>query len=152
MKKVIIYCDGSCIGNPGVGGWGAILMFKKLEKEINGHCANTTNNRMELIAVISSLLLLKEECDVTIFTDSKYVVEGGNSWMHKWASKGWSRKGGLKNTDLWKQLHEEVNKHRVKFVWVKGHATCIGNIRADQLATTASRRAAKLYEHARNLS
>ena len=135
MKKVIIYTDGSCIGNPGPGGFGTILRYKEHEKVITGSYEFTTNNRMELLAVITGLEALKEVCDVTVHTDSQYVV---NSLQKGWA-RGW-RKGGkdVPNTDLWKRLLELCDKHEITLQWIRGHNGNTDNERCDQLSNTAA--------------
>ena len=125
MKKVTIYTDGACSGNPGVGGWGAILMFNGHEKECGGYDKQTTNNRMELFAVIMALRQLKEPCDVEIYTDSAYVADAFNkNWIIQWEAAEWktSGKNEVKNQDLWKALLMEKEKHQVVFVKVKGHS------------------------------
>jgi ribonuclease HI len=136
MKHVQIFTDGACSGNPGPGGWGAILRHRGQDKEIKGGEQETTNNRMELMAVIKALASLKEHCHVTITTDSKYVMDGIESWIAKWKRNGWrtSNKKPVKNTDLWQQLDEQVSRHEVVWHWVKGHAGHIENERADELA------------------
>ncbi len=139
MKKVEIYTDGACSGNPGKGGWGAILVYKGKEKEISGYCKNTTNNRMELTAVIEALKLLKEKCDVTLTTDSKYVSDGINlGWAEFWKSNGWRKKDKKPalNPDLWQELLELTESNKVKIVWVKGHAGHPFNERCDRLAVS----------------
>ena len=137
MKKVYIYTDGACSGNPGAGGWGAILRYGSVEKELSGAEPDTTNNRMELTAVISALEALKEPCEVILTTDSKYVCDGINlGWARSWRSKGWiksDRKPAL-NPDLWERLLELSEKHKITFVWVKGHAGHPENERCDRLA------------------
>ena len=141
-KKVIIYTDGACSGNPGPGGWGAILKYNEVEKEISGGEANTTNNRMELCAVISALRLLKEPCAVTLYSDSKYVVDAMTlGWAKGWRAKGWKRKGGpALNPDLWQQLLDLCEIHEVEFIWVKGHASNPYNNRCDVLAVSESKK------------
>lgn len=137
MKKVYIYTDGACSGNPGAGGWGAILRYGSVEKELSGAEPDTTNNRMELTAIISALEALKEPCEVILTTDSKYVCDGMNlGWARSWRSKGWvksDRKPAL-NPDLWERLLELSEKHKITFVWVKGHAGHPENERCDRLA------------------
>ena len=139
MKKVDIFTDGACSGNPGKGGWGAILRYGKHEKEISGYREDTTNNQMELRAVIEALKLLKEPCSVTIHTDSKYVMDGMTKWLDAWQKKGWktASKKPVKNKELWQELAEEISKHKVKWQWVKGHSGHAENERADKLATSA---------------
>jgi len=136
MKNVTIYTDGACSGNPGPGGWGAILMYGGREKEISGGEISTTNNRMELISVISALKALKEPCKVNLYTDSQYVSNAINlGWLESWQKKGWKRKGGeVKNPDLWTQLVPLLDKHDVTFTWVKGHADNEYNNRCDEIA------------------
>lgn len=137
MKFVEIFTDGACSGNPGPGGWGAILRYNGHEKELSGGESNTTNNRMELTAVITALATLKEPCRVRLTTDSKYVADGINQgWAKSWQQNGW-RKGDKKpalNPDLWQRLLELLNIHEVEIVWVKGHAGHPENERCDQLA------------------
>ncbi len=137
MKTVYIYTDGACSGNPGAGGWGAILKYRGAEKELSGAEKMTTNNRMELTAVISSLSALKEPCKAIITTDSKYVVDGiTKGWAKSWQKNGWvkSDKKPALNSDLWGKLLELCERHDVEFVWVKGHAGHPENERCDQLA------------------
>lgn len=136
MKQVTIYTDGACSGNPGPGGWGAILIYNGTEKELSGGAADTTNNRMELLAVISALEALKEPCAAAIFTDSQYIERAINAgWLKGWKTKGWKRKGGeLKNADLWQRLDALLQTHGVSFSWVRGHADDDYNNRCDALA------------------
>ena len=137
MKKIEIFTDGACSGNPGPGGWGAVLRYNGVEKELSGGEAETTNNRMELTAVIAALLALKEPCEVFLTTDSKYVCDSVlKGWVYTWKSNGW-RKADKKpalNVDLWEQLLELLEKHNVTFDWVKGHAGHPENERCDRLA------------------
>ena len=142
MKKVVIYTDGACSGNPGPGGWGAILKYGKFTKELSGGEAETTNNKMELTGVITALKALKEPCAVTLYTDSQYVANAVNEgWLASWIQKGWRRRGGeLKNPELWKELSELLDIHSVEFVWVKGHADNEYNNRCDELAVAESRK------------
>jgi len=142
MKKVTVYTDGACSGNPGPGGWGVILMYGSAKKELSGGEASTTNNRMELIAVIEALGALREPCLVELHTDSQYVANAINlGWLESWKTKGWKRKGGeVKNLDLWVKLVSLIETHKVKFVWVKGHAENEFNNRCDELAVEESRR------------
>ncbi len=142
MKIVTIYTDGACSGNPGPGGWGAILQYRGAEKELSGGEAETTNNRMELTAVIAALEALKEPCRAKIHTDSQYIARAINEgWLDAWRQKGWRRKGGpVKNVDLWQKLTEMMEKHEVSFVWVKGHAENEFNNRCDQLAVAESKK------------
>ena len=137
MKKVYIYTDGACSVNPGPGGWGAILKYNGHEKELSGFDPNTTNNRMELTAVISALEALKEPCEVVLTTDSKYVCDAMKlGWARSWRTKGWikSDKKPALNSDLWERLLELAERHRIDFVWVKGHDGHPENERCDQLA------------------
>ncbi len=135
MKEVAIYTDGACSGNPGPGGWGAVLIYKGVEKELSGGEPETTNNRMELTAVIRALSLLKEPCAVTVYTDSQYISRAINeNWLKKWKAAGFAKKGGLKNAELWRELDALLQKHEVSFVWVKGHADNDYNNRCDALA------------------
>lgn len=134
-KKVELFTDGACSGNPGPGGWGAILRFDGAEKELSGGEALTTNNRMEMTAAIKGLEALKRPCRVDIYTDSKYLQQGVMEWMKGWKAKGWPER--IKNQDLWKQLDILIQKHDVHFHWVKGHAGHPENERADVLATSA---------------
>lgn len=135
MKAVSIYTDGACSGNPGPGGWGAILIYNGIEKEISGGEADTTNNRMELTAVLRALALLKEPCAVTVTTDSQYIARAINEgWLKKWKAAGFTKKGGLKNAELWRELDGLLQKHDVRFVWVKGHADNEYNNRCDKMA------------------
>lgn len=138
MKHVDIYTDGSCRGNPGVGGWGAILVYGTHQKELSGGEAQTTNNRMELTAVIEALSALKEPCEVTLTSDSKYVIEAlEKGWARGWRARGWKRadKSPTLNPDLWGRLLDLVDYHNVTTVWVKGHAGHPYNERCDALAT-----------------
>ena len=136
MKTVTVYTDGACSGNPGPGGWGAILEYNGRRRELSGGEQETTNNRMELLAAISALSALKEPCAVTLYTDSQYFSNAiGLGWLRDWKRRGWKRKdGALKNPDLWQQLDALLETHRVKVVWVKGHAENEGNNRCDALA------------------
>ena len=138
MKEVQLYTDGACRGNPGRGGWGAILVYGKYEKEMSGGERETTNNRMELLAAISGLEALKEPCHVTLYSDSKYVVDAFlEGWVDSWRAKGWRRgKDELKNPDLWQRLYDLTKRHEVEFVWVKGHDGHAYNERCDTLATS----------------
>ncbi|CAH1084971.1 ribonuclease HI [Candidatus Nitrotoga sp. 1052] len=133
---VEIYTDGACKGNPGVGGWGALLQIMGKERELCGGEAHTTNNRMELLAAIRALEALKRPCRVILHTDSKYVQQGISIWVHNWKQRGWKTadKKPVKNEDLWRKLDELAGKHHVQWVWIKGHAGHDGNERADELA------------------
>ena len=137
MKTVQIFTDGACSGNPGPGGWGVILRYGTAEKELSGGAAETTNNRMELTGVISALAALKEPCQVLLTTDSKYVVDSiTKGWVYGWKKRGWvkSDKKPALNVDLWEQLLPLLERHKVTFHWVKGHAGHPENERCDQLA------------------
>ena len=141
MKKVQLITDGSCLGNPGPGGWAAILRFNEHKKEIFGSEPHTTNNRMELRAAIEGLRLLKEDCEVEVVTDSEYLKNGITSWIHNWKRRGWvtAAKKPVVNQDLWQALDAEVNRHKVTWTWTKGHASHTDNKRCDELATQAAR-------------
>ena len=136
MKKVCIYTDGACSGNPGPGGWAAILTYGENERELSGGESATTNNRMELMAVISALTALKESCEVELWTDSQYIEKAINEgWLAGWKRRGWKRKGGeLKNIELWQELDRLLGLHRVNFNWLKGHDGHESNERCDALA------------------
>ena len=138
MNQVVIYTDGACKGNPGPGGWGALLQAGSAQKELFGGELGTTNNRMELMAVIQALAALKRPCDVVLYLDSQYVRKGITEWIHGWKAKGWmtASKEPVKNADLWKQLDALVqgSGHRIDWRWVKGHAGDPGNEHADSLA------------------
>ena len=136
MKEVIIYTDGACRGNPGPGGWGALIKFDTTEKEIFGGQNNTTNNQMELSAAIEGLSILKEPCSVELFTDSKYVMDGITQWIQNWKKNNWktSAKKEVKNKELWQQLDRLMSYHQVQWQWVKGHSGDPGNETADLLA------------------
>jgi len=140
MRRVEIFTDGACKGNPGPGGWGAILRSERHEKELSGREPATTNNRMEMTAAIRALTALTEPCEVVLHTDSKYVIDGITKWVNGWQKNGWktaARKPVL-NSDLWLALLDAVRPHRVRWVWVKGHAGHPENERADQLASNAA--------------
>jgi ribonuclease HI len=134
--KVVIYTDGACKGNPGPGGWGALLQYNGHERELSGGEAQTTNNRMELTAVIRALASLRRRCPVAIYTDSQYVRNGIQTWIHTWKRNGWKTadKKPVKNADLWQELDRLAAKHEVVWHWVKAHADTPGNHRADELA------------------
>ncbi|WP_205340395.1 ribonuclease HI [Denitrificimonas caeni] len=134
--KVDIYTDGACKGNPGPGGWGALLVYKGKELELWGGERDTTNNRMELTAAIRGLAELKTACAVRLVTDSKYVMQGIQEWMPNWKKRGWktAAKQPVKNVDLWQQLDQQVARHEIEWQWVRGHTGHPGNERADQLA------------------
>lgn len=137
MKEVYLYTDGACRGNPGPGGWGAILVYGTYEKELSGGEPETTNNRMELMAAISGLEALREPCSVILTSDSKYLCDAYNEgWIYGWRDKGWRKgKDVLKNPDLWERLYLLTERHKVSFVWVKGHNGHPYNERCDRLAT-----------------
>jgi ribonuclease HI len=141
MKQVELITDGACSGNPGPGGWAAILKFGKHRKELWGSEKETTNNRMELKAAIEGLRLLKEKCEVHITTDSEYVLKGITQWIVGWKKNNWksASKQPVKNQDLWQELDEQVNRHQVKWTWTKGHADHPDNNRCDELAVKASK-------------
>ena len=143
MKHVEIYTDGACKGNPGPGGWSAVIVYGGAEKELSGGEAATTNNRMELIGAISGLGALKEPCEVTLYSDSKYLVDAVNlGWARSWTSRGWVKadKKPALNKDLWQKLLELLEIHKVTFVWVKGHAGHSYNERCDRLAVAEAER------------
>ncbi len=139
MKKVTIYSDGGCEGNPGPGGWGIVLLWNGLTKELSGGEAATTNNRMELLAAIEALKALKEPCEIIFHTDSEYVRKGITQWIAGWKAKGWvtMKREPVKNADLWRELDRQRLRHKVEWRWVKGHAGNIGNERCDTLASEA---------------
>jgi ribonuclease HI len=136
LKTVVIYTDGACKGNPGPGGWGALLEYDGRRKELFGGEPHTTNNRMELVAVIRALEALTRESDVAIYTDSQYVKNGIEAWIYTWKRNGWktSDKKPVKNEDLWRELDELAKRHRIRWHWVRGHDDNPGNERADELA------------------
>ncbi len=143
MKSVTLYTDGACSGNPGPGGWAAILCWRGREKELSGGEAQTTNNRMELTAVIRGLEALKEPCEVTVYSDSRYVVEAmTQGWPLAWRARGWRRRGSeeAKNPELWQRLLELAETHSLRWVWVKGHSEDEKNKRCDALAVAESRK------------
>ena len=136
MKTVIIYTDGACRGNPGPGGWGVLIEYGELSKQLYGGDVSTTNNKMELTAAIMALKEIKEPCEIILYTDSKYVLQGIEEWIHNWKKRGWRgvNKKPVKNIDLWKELDELRDKHNIKWNWVKGHSGDPGNETADMLA------------------
>ena len=136
MKKVVIHSDGGCHGNPGPGGWAAVLEYGQHKRELSGGVPATTNNRMELQAAIAALSALKEPCEVEFYTDSEYVKNGVSGWLLNWKLNGWRTKAKkpVKNEDLWRALDSSVSKHKIEWHWLKGHAGHIGNERCDQLA------------------
>ena len=137
--KVVIYTDGACKGNPGPGGWGVILSYKGVVKELYGGERETTNNRMELTAAIKALEALKKQCHVELNTDSKYVMQGITEWLPNWKKRGWKTAGNkpVKNEDLWRRLDEARRRHSIEWKWVKGHSGHKENDRADELANLA---------------
>ncbi|MCL4117805.1 UNVERIFIED_CONTAM: hypothetical protein GTU68_037354 [Idotea baltica] len=138
-KSIVAYTDGACKGNPGIGGWGAVLSFGDVSKEIYGAEEETTNNRMEIMAAIATLRALKKAHPIKIYTDSKYLQNGINQWLKGWKANGWktAAKKPVKNQDLWQELDELVQKHDVTWAWVKGHSGNAGNDKADELANKA---------------
>ena len=139
LSHVIIFTDGGCRGNPGPGGWGALLRSGEHERELKGSEPDTTNNRMELTAAIEALNVLNRRCHVELWTDSEYVRNGITKWIHNWVKRGWktAAKAPVKNAELWKQLLAACERHEINWHWVKGHAGHEGNERADQLANDA---------------
>jgi ribonuclease HI len=140
LKKVEIFTDGACKGNPGPGGWGALLRMGRHEKELSGSDASTTNNRMEMTAVIQALNALIEPCEVTIHTDSRYVIDGMTKWIDGWQRRGWinASKKPVRNADLWHDLIDAVDRHTINWQWVKGHNGHPENERVDELASNAA--------------
>jgi ribonuclease HI len=138
-RKVEVYTDGACRGNPGPGGWGALLRYGDTEKELYGYEADSTNNKMELMAAIRGLEELKRPCDVVLTTDSQYVRQGITKWIHGWKQKGWktAQRKPVKNKELWQRLDEAADKHTVQWNWVKGHSGHAENDRVDELANKA---------------
>lgn len=136
MKEITIYTDGACSGNPGPGGWGALLIYDDHRREVMEGAFDTTNNRMELTAAIEALNALKEPCSVTLYTDSTYVKDGITKWIENWKNNGWrtAAKKPVKNADLWQALDQAVRRHQINWCWVKGHNGDEGNERADELA------------------
>ncbi|WP_290788536.1 ribonuclease HI [Halomonas sp.] len=139
LPEVTIYTDGACRGNPGPGGWGALLKSGQHDRALNGFEARTTNNRMELMAAIMSLRELKRPCRVQLWTDSEYLRRGITEWIHNWVKRGWKTAGKqpVKNAELWRELLEETHRHQIEWHWIKGHSGHPGNERADQLANEA---------------
>ena len=137
-KQVEVHTDGACLGNPGPGGWAALLRWRGIERELVGGEADTTNNRMELMAAISALEALREPCEVVLSTDSQYVRQGILEWLRNWIRRGWKTAGGdpVKNRDLWERLQQAASQHQVEWRWVKGHSGDPDNERVDQLART----------------
>jgi ribonuclease HI len=144
-KQVIIHSDGGCEGNPGIGGWAAVLRYGKHVKEISGGCPATTNNRMEMQAAIEALRSLKKPCEVEFFTDSEYLRQGICEWIAKWKKRGWRTTGRapVKNEDLWRALDNAASVHRIAWKWLKGHAGHVDNERCDQLAAAEMERIRK---------
>lgn len=143
MKRVELYTDGSCSGNPGPGGWGAILIYQGLEKELSGGAPATTNNRMELTGAIQGLAALKEPCQVELYTDSQYIASAINQhWLESWKKRGWKKadRSSVLNQELWQQLDEQLSRHQVTFHWVKGHADNAYNNRCDALAVAQTQK------------
>jgi ribonuclease HI len=140
MSQVEVYTDGACLGNPGPGGWGALLRYAGHERELSGGEADTTNNRMELMAAICALEALSRSCEIVVHTDSQYVRQGITEWLPSWERRGWRTASGgeVKNRDLWQRLREAASRHRVDWRWVKGHAGHPENERADRLARAAA--------------
>ena len=140
MKKVEVFTDGACKGNPGPGGWGVVLRMGHHEKDMAGNEPDTTNNRMELTAVIRALQVLKEPCHVHLHTDSRYVIDGITKWIFGWQKNGWktAAKKPVLNTDLWQELLIAIKRHRIEWIWVKGHDGHPENERADKLASDAA--------------
>ena len=138
-KTVIVATDGACKGNPGPGGWGAVLRWGDVVKKLSGGEPDTTNNRMELMAAIEALAALKKPCEVQLFTDSKYVMDGINGWIHGWKRNGWKTadKKPVKNADLWQRLDDENRRHKVQWNWVRGHNGDARNERVDEIARNA---------------
>ena len=139
VKKIEIFTDGACSGNPGNGGWGAVLRFNGIEKELSGYEVNTTNNKMELTAVIEALKALKEPCEVVLTTDSQYVMKGFTEWMPNWLVKNWKNasKKPVANQELWQELKKQSERHKIKWIWVKGHNGHPENEKCDTLARKA---------------
>lgn len=140
MKQVEIFTDGACKGNPGPGGWGAVIRYGRHEKDISGGEPDTTNNRMEMSAVIEALKLLSEPCQITLYTDSKYVLDGMTKWIAGWQRNGWKNasKQPVRNADLWRDLIDATARHKITWQWVKGHSGHAENDRADKLASDAA--------------
>ena len=139
MKQVILHTDGACTGNPGPGGWSAVLEYGGVKKEISGAEIATTNNRMELLAAVEALARLKESCAVVFVTDSQYLRKGITEWIARWKARGWQtlKREPVKNVDLWRRLDTEAARHRIEWKWVKGHSGHTGNERCDTLAVAA---------------
>ena len=144
MKHVSIFTDGACKGNPGPGGWGVLLRMGEHEKELSGGEADTTNNRMEMRAVIEGLNALKEPCEVALYSDSKYVIDGITKWIHGWKKRGWvnAAKKPVANAEMWRELDDATRRHKVSWNWVKGHSGHPENERVDTLASDEAERIA----------
>ncbi|GAB3016797.1 ribonuclease HI [Bowmanella dokdonensis] len=140
MKKIEVFTDGSCLGNPGPGGYGVVMRYARHLKELSGGYRLTTNNRMEMMAAIAALKALREPCEIDLTTDSQYLRQGISQWIHNWRRNGWrtSEKKPVKNVDLWQQLDSLCQKHQVRWHWVKGHAGHSENERCDELARQAA--------------
>lgn len=140
LKQISLFTDGSCLGNPGPGGYAAILVYNQHRKELSQGYTLTTNNRMELMAAIAGLRALSEPCQVTLTTDSQYVRQGITQWIHNWKKKGWktANREPVKNSDLWKELDTEIQRHQIEWLWVKGHSGHPENERCDVLAKEAA--------------
>ena len=140
MSRIELFTDGACLGNPGPGGWAALLRSGDHERELHGGVSDTTNNRMELMAVISGLEALRKSCELIVTTDSQYVMKGVQEWMPRWIAKGWRTAAGapVKNRDLWERLNEALASHQADWNWVKGHAGHVENERVDVLARIAA--------------
>jgi len=136
MKKIEIYTDGACKGNPGIGGWGVWFKYADAEKELCGGELQTTNNRMELMAAIQALESLNQPCEIILYSDSKYVLQGITDWLQNWKKRGWktAAKKPVKNEDLWRRLDTAMQQHEIEWTWVKGHSGNYGNDKADSLA------------------
>lgn len=149
MKQVEVFTDGACKGNPGPGGWGVLLRMGPHEKEMSGGDAETTNNRMEMTAVIQGLNALTEPCSVTLCTDSRYVIDGITKWIYGWKRNGWksASKKPVANEDLWRELDQATAKHTIEWKWVRGHNGHTENERVDQLASDAALEASKTARH-----
>lgn len=138
-NTVVIYTDGACSGNPGPGGWGSVMLYNGHRRELSGGEAETTNNRMEMMAVIQAMETLKRPCKVMINTDSVYVMKGITEWIEQWKKRGWktAARKPVKNVELWQRLEQAISRHDVKWTWIKGHSGVPENERADELATSA---------------
>jgi ribonuclease HI len=138
-ESVVIYTDGACSGNPGPGGWGSVLLYRGHRRELSGGEAETTNNRMEMMAVIQALETLSRPCDIVLHTDSTYVMKGMTEWLEQWKNRGWrtASKAPVKNVELWQRLEKSIERHNVEWRWVKGHSGVPENERADELAREA---------------